>query len=375
MLTRKEVLQLFSDSEHLLEALAEANALTKKHHGSYVTLERAVFLSWWCSVASCAFCYMAKQKGKVGEPEKAKRAPWRILAEAELLRRIGWEVEFLSGGYGAYNLGELRLLAEMVAHVVRSKVWLNVGVLSAEELEQLRGAVEGVTGSVECVNERLRREIVPGKPLGEIKRMLTEAKDMGFATGITVILGLGEGEEDTYPLLELVQELSLDRVTIYALNPHEGTRYEDSPPPASLYQAGVIAALRISFPKLRIISGTWVDQLPNIGVALLAGANGITKFPLFSMFGTRHGRKVEEEVRHACRKLLGTFSDIDVLTGRKKLEAERDPREVMEREPPAVSEEALQKIEYFKPRIEAALAEYVEKVLRRSHGKVSNIEK
>ena len=64
-----------------------------------------------------------------------------------------------------------------------------------------------------------------------------------------------------------------------------------------------------------------------------------------------------------------------MLTGRKKLEAERDPRKVMEREPPAVSEEALQKIEHFKPRIEAALAEYIEKVLRRSHGKVSNIEK
>jgi biotin synthase-like enzyme len=364
MLTPKEVSQLFSDSEHLLEALAEANALTLKHHGSHVTLERAIFLSWWCSVASCAFCYMAKQKERLSGAEKAKRAPWRILAEAELMRRLGWEVEFLSGGYGAYTLEELRLLAEMVAYAAQSKVWLNVGVLSGEELEQLGRAVEGVTGSVECVSKKLRSEIVPGKPLAPIKRMLIEAKEMGYATGITIILGLGESVADTYTLLELIQELKLDRITIYALNPHRGTRYENSPPPASLYQAGVIAAVRISFPEVKIISGTWVDQLPNIGIALLAGANGITKFPLFSMFGTRHGRKVEEEVRHAGRELLGTFSDVDVLQGSKALEPERDPRRVFKRSPPEISQEAKERLEHFKPRVKEAMAEYVEKVLK-----------
>ena len=364
MLTRKEVSQLFSDSEHLLEALREANALTLKHHGSCVTLERAVFLSWWCSVASCAFCYMAKQRERQGNAERAKRAPWRILAEAELLRRLGWEVEYLSGGYGAYSLEELRLIAEMVALVVRSRVWLNVGVLGAEELEQLRGAVEGVTGSVECVNEELRSRIVPGKPLPAIKRFLENAGEMGFATGITIILGLGESTADTSALLELIAELELDRITIYALNPHRGTHYENSPPPASLYQAGVIAAVRLSFPGIKIISGTWVDQLPNIGVALLAGANGITKFPLFSMFGTRHGRKVEEEVRHAGRELLGTFSDLEVLRGGRALEPERDPRRVFRRSRPEVSRETVAKLKHFRPRIERAVEEYVEKVLR-----------
>ncbi len=371
MLTRKEVSQLFSDSEHLLEALREANALTLRRHGDYVTLERAIFISWWCSLANCAFCYMAKQRKRLSSAERAKRAPWRVVAEAELIRRLGWEVEFLSGGYGAYTLEELRLLAEMVAHAAQSKVWLNVGVLSGEQLERLRGVAEGVTGSVECVNEELRSEIVPGKPLAKIKRMLAEAGEMGYSTGITVILGLGESTADTHALLELIAELELDRITIYSLNPHRGTRYENSPPPASLYQAGVIAAVRISFPEVKIISGTWVDQLPNIGVALLAGANGITKFPLFEMFGTRHGRKVEEEVMYAGRRLLGTFSDLEVLKGSRALEPERDPRMVFQRTPPQVSREAKQKLEHFRPRIERAIEEYVEKVLKN----ISNKEK
>ena len=47
-----------------------------------------------------------------------------------------------------------------------------------------------------------------------------------------------------------------------------------------------MAATRIKFPQLEIITGTWIDNLANIGPLILAGANGITKFPLFKMFGT-----------------------------------------------------------------------------------------
>ena len=82
-----------------------------------------------------------------------------------------------------------------------------------------------------------------------------------------------------------------------------------------MYYAGVVAATRLQFPQLEIITGTWVDNLANIGPLLLAGANGITKFPLFKMFGTRHGRRVEEEVLWAGRELKGTFTDLNCLGG------------------------------------------------------------
>jgi biotin synthase-like enzyme len=102
-------------------------------------------------------------------------------------------------------------------------------------------------------------------------------------------------------------------VTFYSLNPHEGTPFENQPQPASLYYAGVVAATRINFPKLEIVCGTWVDNLANMGPLILSGANGLTKFPLFKMFGTRYGKRVEEEVYWAGRKLKGTFTDFDQL--------------------------------------------------------------
>jgi biotin synthase-like enzyme len=80
-----------------------------------------------------------------------------------------------------------------------------------------------------------------------------------------------------------------------------------------LYYAGVVAATRIKFPSLEIVTGTWIDNLANIGPLILAGANGLTKFPLFKMFGTRYGKRVEDEVKWAGRELQGTFTDIEML--------------------------------------------------------------
>ncbi|MBI5252845.1 MAG: radical SAM protein, partial [Euryarchaeota archaeon] len=183
--------------------------------------------------------------------------------------------------------------------------------------------------------------------------------------GITIILGLGEGIEDLPALFELIRKLSLDRITFYSLNPQDGTSYEDQPPPSSIYQSGVIALTRLNFPEIEIIGGTWIDQLPNIGLMLLAGANGITKYPLFSMFGNRYGKKVEEEVKFANRKLLGTFSDLDVLRGIKKLGKERMPNYVCKKKKPKITDEAAEKISEMKKEIDAAVEEYVSTAERR----------
>ena len=56
-----------------------------------------------------------------------------------------------------------------------------------------------------------------------------------------------------------------------------------------------------------------VKYLANIGILILSGANGITKFPLFKMFGTRYGKRVEDEIKFTGRKIQGTFTDKNKL--------------------------------------------------------------
>ncbi|MEE9564550.1 MAG: radical SAM protein, partial [Candidatus Hydrothermarchaeaceae archaeon] len=348
---------IFDDSSTFLDVLKKADGVTRKNH-NFVTLERAILLSWWCDKSDCKFCHMSTQN--IESSEKAKRKPWSILAEAELIDRVGWDVEFLSSGYGAYNLSEIRELTEMIAHVTERPQWLNVGVLNEKEM-QFGDEVGGIIGSVETVS-KIRKQICPSKPLGPIKKMLKEAKESGLKTGITIVLGLGEGIEDIPVLLNLIGELNIDRITLYSLNPHDGTALGDSPPPASIYQAGVIALTRLEFPKIHIIGGTWIDQLPNIGLMLLAGANGITKYPVFTMFGNRHGKKVEEEVKFTNRKLLGTFTDMDILTGKKALEKERDPKFVFGYRRPEISEAVKEKLERFEDRKKEMVESYIREV-------------
>jgi hypothetical protein len=83
--------------------------------------------------------------------------------------------------------------------------------------------------------------------------------------------------------------------------------------------------LELNFPQLEIVTGTWIDNLANIGSLLLAGANGLTKFPLFKMFGTNYGRRVEEEVKMAGKELIGTFTDFDKLAMAEGLDSEIEP--------------------------------------------------
>jgi len=307
----------------VLELLQEANKITLAQHGRKIMLERAIFLSWWCEKGDCAFCYMSSQKPKIKEPEKAHRKLESVFAEAEVTRRMGWNIEFLSGGYGIFETSEIKEISERIYSITGKPVWLNLGI--TRELEGFGEEIAGITGAVEVANPTLHKKICPSKPLENIVDMLELAGDLGFKKAITIILGLGETPDDLEYLWDLIENVGIDRVTFYSLNPHKDTIYENSPQPASLYYAGVVAATRIKFPSLEIITGTWIDNLANIGPLILAGSNGITKFPLFRMFGTRYGKRVEEEVRWAGRELQGTFSDIQMLYNSNFVDDELEP--------------------------------------------------
>jgi len=306
-----------------LNLIKQANNITLRKYSNTITLERAIFLSWWCDKGDCAFCYMSSQKPRISDPTKARRNIQSILAEAELVQRIGWNVEFLSGGYGSFTTSEIRNISRKIYNITGKPVWLNVGI--TKELEKYGEEILGITGAVETANPDLHNKICPSKPLEDIKAMLETAGEMGFKKAITIILGLGETPEDLKYLFDLIGDLGIHRVIFYSLNPHKDTPYENSSQPASLYYAGMMAATRIKYPDLEIIAGTWIDNLANIGPLLLSGANGLTKFPLFKMFGTSHGRRVEEEVKWAGKKLIGTFTDMDRLMNGRNLDPEVEP--------------------------------------------------
>ncbi len=299
----------------ILDLINKANKLTLKYHSSEITLERAIFLSWWCDKGDCEFCYMSTQKNKINNPQKARRKVDAILAEAELCKRLNWNIEFLSGGYESFTTEEIKKIAIDINKITNQSVWLNIGL--TDDLKEYGEEICGITGSVEVVNPELHEKICPSKSLSDISNMLDETGDLGFKKAITIILGIGETPEDIEYLIQYIKNHKIDRIIFYSLNSHKETIFENSPSPASMYYAGVVSTIRLTFPKIEIICGTWSDNLANIGPLILSGANGITKFPLFKMFGTKYGKKVEEEVYWTGRKLKGTFTDLRKLGSNK----------------------------------------------------------
>ena len=306
---------------NIFDLIKKANDITLKNHGNLITLERAVFLSWWCDKGDCAFCYMSTQKNKIKDPKKARRNIYNIYAEAEMCRRLDWNIEFLSGGYESFTTQEIKEIATTIKDITDDGVWLNTGI--TDELEEFGSEIKGITGAVEVANPDIHKRVCPSKKLEDISNMMDVAGDLGFKKAITIILGLGETLEDVNYLIDYIKEHKIDRVIFYSLNPHKETIYANSSQPASLYYAQVVSQVRLAFPEIEIICGTWIDNLANIGILILSGANGITKFPLFKMFGTKYGKRVEEEVKWAGRELKGTFTDKSQL-GPEKSEVSQD---------------------------------------------------
>ena len=88
---------------------------------------RCIFLSWYCDVGTCKFCFRSTIKHKIRHAKTAKRTIGSILVEALLAKNLGWRIEFLTGGYRIFPIEELVKITEMVSKVYGEKVWLNLG--------------------------------------------------------------------------------------------------------------------------------------------------------------------------------------------------------------------------------------------------------
>jgi len=293
-----------------MDVISSAAKVFSDNFDSSTCFERALFLSWYCSKGDCKFCYMSTQKPLIKDPMKSRRSFESIYAEAHISRACGWEIEFLSGGYESFSVPELVEIAKNVSSITGKKQWLNLGVLSEDELQQFLPYAEGYVGTLECVNLKLRAEICPSKPLEPIIEAFAACDKLGLQKAVTVIIGLGETFDDFEFLKSFITEHGVSRITFYSLNPQKGTPYTESP--SVEYYEEWIAKTRIAFPKLHIVAGAWVDKIEYYSRLLLAGANTITKLPATKLLGTEKGQQVIAEAEKAGRKFIGSFDKPEI---------------------------------------------------------------
>ncbi|MBI2109676.1 radical SAM protein [Candidatus Woesearchaeota archaeon] len=269
--------------------IEQASEVYQKNFPMETAFKRAIFISWYCAVGDCDFCFMSTQKHKIADPKMAKRSLQSILAEAYLCKKLGWKIDFLSAGYGVYNTNELLEICKRVSEVYGEKVWLNVGVLGRGQMEELRPYVKGITGAIETVNRDLHKVVCPSKPIGPYLQMFNDAK--GFEKSITIIIGLGETFDDLEELFNMIESNKISRINFYALNPVSGTRYSKGP--SSEYYAKWIASTRIRFPQIEIVAGTWVDRVGEVSLEF--------------------AKVIEEEAKNAGRVFKGTLTNMSYV--------------------------------------------------------------
>ncbi len=314
------------------ELLEQAQKVYSENFSNKTWYGRCIFLSWFCDLGTCKFCFRSTQKHKIKYAGKANRSLASVLVEALLCTELGWRIEFITGGYRIFPIEELVKIAELISKVYGEKIWLNLGALSKEDLERFKPYIKGIVSSIETVEPQLHTQICPDKAIYPYEEMFSYVD--GLKKSMTIVIGLGEKKEDFQLLAEFIDKHKLDRITFYALKPVKGTMFEHSNGPKTEDYLWWIAKTRIEFPKLEIIAGTTARRYEEVGRLMKAGANAFTKFPATKMFATPEAFRITKDIQDAGRELTGTITELPEINWDKQidqLEIEENIKEEMKK--------------------------------------------
>ncbi|MFP4403825.1 MAG: radical SAM protein [Candidatus Woesearchaeota archaeon] len=304
--------------DKLQELIFKANKVYNENFNNETYFGRCIFLSWYCDKGSCDFCFRSTIKHKIKHSKNAKRSVASILTDAYLGKKLGFKIEFLTGGYGIFEFDEIVDITKKVSEIYNEKIWINLGVLSKEEMIKLKPYIKGICASIETIEEELHNKICPEKPIKPYEEMLDIANSLKLKKSITIVIGLNEKKEDINLLFDFIKKHKLDQITFYALKPIKETPYTKSP--SIEYYSWWIANTRINFPKLKIIAGLTPKTPEYTKIILKAGANAITKFPVLKKFNTKDTKLIEDQIKEANRNMTSNLTKLPKFDIDKDLE-------------------------------------------------------
>ncbi len=297
--------------------LAEATRVHEAHHPARVSFAKCVFLSWYCSLGDCTFCYRSTIKQETIDPAKARRRIESICMELFLARSWNLELEFLTGGYGIYPIKDTVEICKLASLIMGEKIWVNFGVMGKPVLEQLKPYVKGVVASIESIHPDVRKQVCPSKPMeGYVQLFKNAGSD--FEKSAAFIVGIGETADHLELLHDFIREHQLSRMTFFELQPVKGTPFTEGPPLD--YYAWWIAQTRIAFPEIEIVAGISAKRPEDTATLLRAGANIITKFPIMNKFGTPEAKLVEEQLKATGRTCATNMSIMPQLNWAEEID-------------------------------------------------------
>jgi biotin synthase-like enzyme len=309
-------------SKETLELLDKANKVYLNNFDSRIWYGRCIFLSWYCSRGTCKFCYRSTPKHQAIHGPNSKRSMASVLLEALFCKIFKWRIEFLTGGYEIMPFEQLSEYMKNISLVYGEKLWLNLGVLTEDDIKKSIPYVKGICSSIETPSPEIHNFICPDKPILPYEKMFEslELNHPNVKKSAAFIVGLGDKQEDLHYWFEFIEKYKLDRITVYALKPVRGTIFLEGPT-HDLYLSW-IAQLRIKFPRLEIIGGTNLRRSEEVKYMIRAGVNAITKYPATKQFGTEKSKLIKQLIESEGRTFTSNivqlpdidwFAEIDAL--------------------------------------------------------------
>ncbi len=297
--TREEgYILIHASGAALADFLAAAAALRDEHKGRTVSYSRNVFIPLTNMCRNrCAYCTFVKSPGdpeahtltpeevlriaRAGEAHGCKEAlfslgdkPEKKYARArEDLARLGYPSTF------AYLKAMCRLVVEETGLLPHA----NPGVLSYEELAQLREVTASMGLMVESVSERLlapgqAHYKCPDKVPAVRLRVLEDAGKLRIPFTTGMLVGIGETREERVDTLVAIRDIQrryghIQEVIVQNFRAKPDIPFRDRPEPSALEMARTIAVARL------ILGGEMnIQAPPNLtpdayGFYLLAGIN------------------------------------------------------------------------------------------------------
>ncbi|MFT4326434.1 MAG: radical SAM protein [Candidatus Woesearchaeota archaeon] len=304
-------------SDETKKLLQEAQKVYTQNFSGQTWYGRCIFLSWFCSIADCTFCYRSTAIHQKKHPQGSRRSMGSALLEALFCKVFNWRIEFLTAGLGAMNHKDMLEYIQNVHAVYGEKIWLNVGVISKEHLESFKPYVKGIVSSIETPHPEIHKEVCPSKPIKPYISMYNEARDLGYALSACFIVGFPGDDINVW--FDFIEENKLQRITVYALKPVKGTPFTKGPDHDTYLQW--LAKLRIRFPRLEIISGTNLRRSEEIGYTLQAGVNAVTKFPATKQFGTHKAQLIVDMMQEENRNFTSNITKLPNIDWHKEIDA------------------------------------------------------
>ncbi len=307
--------------QELAQLLPQAKQIFANNFSQEVYFERSVFINWTCAIADCKYCYLStKPKFNPSKGTKAIRSQESVLAEVLVCKIMGWRVGYITGGLRVESAQYLIDLVTKINTITKEKIMMNFGPYSRNIIEKFEPHIAGMGSAIESFDEELHNYICPSKPLKSLLKFLEDLGDLKLKKLITIILGMGERKEDVEVVIENIKKYNIDKIQLCFLKPQENTIFQNVPSPDPLYMAYWISKIRIACPQIIIKVALVKERINDLSLYLEAGANGFTRFMVFSDFATKNAQALEEECRRAKRVLLGSFTTLPIVDLKKEVE-------------------------------------------------------